>query len=102
MGPGNDGAVASSVIVEVAPDASVARVQVTGIPPVHVQPDPDAETNETPAGRKSVMTTFVAADGPMFLTVSVHVSAAPMPTLAREEVLVIERSAAGTTVVVSV
>jgi len=93
--------VALSVIVELAPDESVARVQVTGMPPVHVQPDPEAETNETPAGRKSVTTTFVAADGPRFLTASVQVSAAPTFTLDREDVLVIERSATGTTVVVS-
>ena len=54
----------------VAPVASVGRVHVTETLPVllHVQPTPDADTNDTPAGRVSVTETLAASDGPLSTT----------------------------------
>jgi hypothetical protein len=51
-----------------APAASVPRLQVTVVVPVH---DADAETKVVPAGRASVTVTFWASDGPTFVAVIV-------------------------------
>ena len=71
-GPACGGAVMSSVIVELAPDASDDVWQVT-VPEsiAHVQPLPDAATNPAPDGNVSVTRTAVAASGPPLAAASV-------------------------------
>ena len=62
----------TSVISGAAPSPSeLARVQVTVLVPVHVQPVPAAETKLVPAGNASDTDTDAAFDGPAFDTDSV-------------------------------
>ena len=56
------GAVIVSVTLVVAPLSSVPKLQFTV--PLLFTPLPLAETNVTPAGKLSVTTTLLAADGP--------------------------------------
>ena len=59
------GAVATTVMLSVLPTGRLARVQRTSCPvALQAQPVPVAETKVQPAGRVSVTTAFVAADGP--------------------------------------
>ena len=67
------GAVTATVMSGAAPTASAGRVHVTDTLPAweHAHPDPEAETNATPAGKVSTTDTVSAAAGPWFVTDSV-------------------------------
>ncbi len=91
------GAVAVIVIVLVAPALSVAREQFALAS--HDQPGPVAVINDVLLGKVSVTTTFAAADGPMFVTVSVYVNVLPAFTGFGETVLLMARSVPAFTVV---
>ena len=60
-----------SAIVALPPAAIVPRLQESGFALLQVPCDGVAETNVSPAGSVSVTTTFVAGDGPAFVTVIV-------------------------------
>jgi len=60
------GAVTVTVTLLTAPLASVPKDQFTT--PLLFKPLPLADTNVTPAGKESVTTTLVAADGPKLVT----------------------------------
>jgi hypothetical protein len=104
--PGNVGAVITSVNVPLAPLASVAMLAVTvPVPPtagvVSVQPgDAVIEVKVVPAGRGSLIETFAAGSGPLFVTVMVYVMAPEVRTFAGP-VFVTTRSATGRTVIVA-
>ena len=65
------GKVATIVIVALWPLVIVPRVHVTVVVPEQVPSDVAEETNVTPAGNASVIATFAALIGPLFVTVIV-------------------------------
>jgi hypothetical protein len=85
------------------------RIPPLGIFPIEQVTVPDAceqlpaegvaETKTDPGGRVSVTLTLVAVEGPAFWRPTEYVSSAPAGTGSGESVVVIERSAAGFTVV---
>jgi hypothetical protein len=85
-------------------DASAARegsVQVNGSPvPQLKPPPPGVPTRLTPSGRSSLTDTFWAAAGPAFDTVTEQLITAPGALGPGSQVLVIDRSASGSVVVV--
>src|SRR5262245_7677048 len=95
------GAVTTSVKVCDAPAASVAIVGHVTTFPVNVPPF-DALTNVVPAGSVSFTTTFAAADGPLFVTLTVYVTLVPVITTLSGPSLAMATSATGSTVVVNV
>src|SRR5439155_10825537 len=72
------GAVIVIEIAGAAPTASVGRVHVT-VPAAkpQVQPVPDADTNDDPAGSTSLTLTLEAEPGPLFETASEYVTGVP-------------------------
>ena len=68
--PGSTGRT-TMVMTTRPPAAMVPRLQRTTAPPLHVPWLVATETNRVSAGRASATTTFVAASGPAFRTVSV-------------------------------
>ena len=78
-----------------APFARLAMVQVTVVLPEQFNPGVGvADTKVTLVGSGSVMTTLVAAAGPLFLPVRVYVKfPPPMCVVETDAVLVMERSA---------
>src|SRR5262245_28397088 len=65
------GAVTKIVMSGAAPTARLARVHVTVVVPLQVQPLPVTLTSVTPAGRASVTVTAEAVSGPALLILSV-------------------------------
>jgi hypothetical protein len=95
--------VATMVTVVVPAAAIWPSWHVTCPPPVpHAPCVGVAETSVTCVGRTSLTTTSVAPAGPALDTASVQVISSPTCTVAADAVLVIERSAAGGSVVVVV
>jgi hypothetical protein len=82
-----------------APGASVPSAQVNVVVPVH---DGVALTNETSAGNVSVIVTFVAVDGPLFVTFRLYVRVPPGATGSGASVFVTPTSARGPTPVIDV
>ena len=67
-----DGSTVTTIeIAGAAPGARLARVQLTVVVPVQVQPVPVAETRVVPEGRVSETATLVAVEGPPLETDSV-------------------------------
>src|SRR5262245_12453539 len=95
------GAVTTSVKVCDAPAASVAIVGHVTTFPVNVPP-PVALTDVVPAGSVSFTTTFAAADGPLFVTLTMYVTLVPVITTLSGPSLAMATSATGSTVVVNV
>ena len=97
---------ATMVMVEVAPAASVPSGQVTDrcCTPATVQfaLAGAAETKVSEAGSTSATTTACASEGPPFVALMVYVTFSPACTVAGLAVLVTARSAKATTSVVSV
>ena len=75
--PGVERALRITAIVGAAPTARVGRVQVTVVVPVHVQPEPVAETRVAPAGIVSVTVTEAASEGPALEALKVYVTGWP-------------------------
>src|SRR5207248_1436062 len=84
------------------PFASVPRLQLTVVVPVHDPCDAAADASEVPAGIGSVTVVFGASDGPMFETPMVYVRSVPAVTGSGVSDLVTARSAVVVTVVVAV
>ncbi len=98
-----DGGVTLIVIVTLPPFAMVPGEQVTTpLAWLQVPCVETAETNATPEGSVSVTTTLAALDGPRLDATSEYVSSCPCSTGSGESDLVIERLAAGLTVVTAV
>src|SRR5450756_1980256 len=76
-----------SVMVADAPDASDANVTVGTalVPPLAPPPVGAHGENAIDEGSASVTTAFVAGEGPLFVTVSVYVTDAPMAARAVEQ-----------------
>ena len=64
-------AVTTIVIVALAWFATVPKLHVTVVVPVHVPTEVVADTKLTPAGNASVIATFWALSAPLFITVIV-------------------------------
>ncbi len=95
--------VTTMVTVLLAPLANVPRLHVTvPLPFVQVGLPGVTDTKFTPTGNASVMVTPVAVFGPLLVTVMVYVRLFPTSTEPAEAVLLIDRSAAGSTWVVVV
>ena len=76
-------------------DAPAASEGIVQRPPTHVTfegTSSEPSTNETSSGSESSMTTFVAASGPLFVAVTVHVTCSPTKRLLGLAVLTIARS----------
>ncbi len=84
-----------------APTGSVPTLQAIGGPAAHEPWSGVAETSVRPAGSVSVTLTFVATDGPLFLTTTVQVIVPPATAVAGP-CLVTSRSLDGPTSVVAV
>jgi hypothetical protein len=93
IAPAADGALTTIEIGAAEATPSEGSVQVTGPAPLQLQPAPDAETKEAPAGSVSVTVSELACEGPAFPTVSVYVSGKPAPTGSGEAPAPRERSA---------
>jgi hypothetical protein len=94
--PGVAGSCTMTVIVALAPFASVPTEHVIGPVPLH-EPDVEAaDPNVAPAGGVSVTTTFVAVAGPLFVTVVANVTFEPAVGFAGVAVIDSVRSATGT------
>ena len=73
--------VVTNLPVSDAPEGSDGMVQRA---PTHVTlsgTSSEPSTNETSSGSESSMTTFVAVSGPLFVTVTVHVTLSPTKRL---------------------
>src|SRR3954452_5257453 len=93
------------VTVAEAPDATVPSAQVNvGLAAVHVPSDGVIVPRVNPAGNVSETLTAVAFEAPLFVTVTVYVctTAEPAVTEVTPSVFVIDRSACGVNVSVSV
>jgi hypothetical protein len=88
------------VTVAEPPAASVGNRHVTVVVPLHVPAEGDADVSVTEPGIASEIETADALEGPLFVTVSVHVTGPPAPTdpAVGVSVFVIPRSALAFTV----
>ena len=75
-----------------APTARLPRLHVTVVVPLHAPCVADEEINVTPAGRASVVVTFVALAGPLFVVTMRYESGTPTCPGFGDAVFVIERS----------
>src|SRR5687767_336768 len=81
------------VITALVPDTRLPKLHVTVVVPLHVPWVADDDPKVTPAGKVSVMMTFVAAAGPLFVATMRYERGMPTCPGFGEAVLTIDRSA---------